>query len=136
MRFLRMPPVAKLCSTLCVALALVFAGTALASVVDRIQHAPGGSSAHEHLLFSEIATEDASDRASHEPDQGKESPSDLAGGHHHHGDSGLGLAVTPAGDLRLAALAGDNPGFLPDRRPVGIRLPGPERPPRSSTISA
>ena len=136
MRFLRMSPVAKLCSTLCVALALVFAGSALASVVDSIQHAPGGSSAHEHLLFSEIAMEDADDQARHEPDQGKESPSDLAGGHHHHGDSGVGLAVTPAGDDRLAVLADDNPGFVPDRRPVGIRLPGPERPPRSSTISA
>lgn len=137
MRFSKMIPATRLCSMLCIALALVFAGSSLASALDRIQHAPGGTPAHEHMLFSEIALEDAHDRAHHAPDQSDESSSDqLGGGHHHHGDSGVGLFVMAAGDARLSPPSGDNPGFVPDRLAIAARLSGPERPPKGSTVSA
>lgn len=134
---LRILPVTRLLSMLCIALALVFAGSTLSNAVDQIQHAPGGASEHEHLLFSDISIDDTHDQDHHEPDQGDEnSPDHLAGGHHHHGDSGAGLIVLAAADTRLTAPAGDNPGFVPDRPAIGIRLLGPERPPKISTISA
>lgn len=122
---------------LCIALALVFAGSTLSSALDHIQHASSGTPEHEHLLFSDISIEDTHDQNHHEPDQGDENPSDqLAGGHHHHGDSGAGLIVLAAADTSLATPAGDNPGFVPDRPAFGIRLLGPERPPKISKIRA
>src|SRR3546814_1534187 len=69
----------KFCAMLCIALALVFAGASLASAVDRMQHGPGGSPAHEHMLFSDISLEDAHDQDHHQPDQGGEDPSDRLG---------------------------------------------------------
>src|SRR3546814_3284601 len=89
--FMRVPTmisVNKFCAMLCIALALVFAGASLASAVDRMQHGPGGSPAHEHMLFSDISLEDAHDQDHHQPDQGGEDPSDRLAGGHHPGDSG------------------------------------------------
>lgn len=126
----------KLCTMLCIALALVFAGSTLSSAIDHIQHSPGGTTEHEHLLLSDMSIEDTHDQDHHEPDQSDENPSDqLAGGHHHHGDGGAGLIVLAAADAGLAAPAGNNPGFVPDRPAIGIRLLGPDRPPKISTIS-
>src|SRR3546814_1697036 len=93
MRVPTMISVNKFCAMLCIALALVFAGASLASAVDRMQHGPGGSPAHEHMLFSDISLEDAHDQDHHQPDQGGEDPSDRLAGGHHHGDSGSGLII-------------------------------------------
>src|SRR3546814_14926464 len=76
MRVPTMMSVNKFCAMLCIALALVFAGASLASAVDRMQHGPGGSPAHEHMPFSDISLEDAHDQDHPKPDQGGEDPSD------------------------------------------------------------
>src|SRR3546814_18950475 len=86
----------------CIALALVFAGASLASAVDRMQHGPGGSPAHEHMLFSDISLEDAHDQDHHQPDQGGEDPSDRLAGGHHHGDSGSGLHILASAAATVA----------------------------------
>src|SRR3546814_20214366 len=88
----------------CIALALVFAGASLASAVDRMQHGPGGSPAHEHMLFSDISLEDAHDQDHHQPDQGGEDPSDRLAGGHHPGDSGSGRRLPASAAATLAAL--------------------------------
>src|SRR3546814_6276053 len=91
----------------CIALALVFAGASLASSVDRMQHGPGGSPAHEHMLFSDISLEDAHDQDHHQPDQRGEDPSDRLAGGHHHGDSGSALILLASADATVAALLED-----------------------------
>ena len=141
MRLLSILPATRLCTMLCIVLALVFAGSTLARAFDNIQHAPGAAAEHEHLLFSDISIETAHDHHHEhdgdEPDQGDESPLDhLSGGHHHHGDGGTGMIVLAAADTVPAAQPDDNPGFVPDRPAIGIKLLGPERPPKIATISA
>lgn len=136
MRAPTMIPVNKICAMLCIALALVFAGASLASAVDRVQHGPGGSPAHEHMLFSDISLEDTHDQDHHQPDQGGEDPSDRLAGGHHHGDSGSGLIIPASADATVAALLDEAHGLAPDRPALGFRIQGPERPPKPSTISA
>src|SRR3546814_3278542 len=116
MRVPTMISVNKFCAMLCIALALVFAGASLASAVDRMQHGPGGSPAHEHMLFSDISLEDAHDQDHHQPDQGGEDPSDRLAGGHHHGDSGSGLIILASADATVAALLDEAHGLVPDRR--------------------
>lgn len=141
-------PLKRLCTMLCMALALVFAGTSLSSVVDAIQHAPGATAQHSHLLFSELADEglhlDDHDIGHHDADQhapsGDQDDGDSTphapGGHHHHGDSGSGL-LAMAGDAELApSPAARLKGFAPERHVTGLRVPGPERPPKTGMMSA
>jgi hypothetical protein len=135
MRVSTMIPVNKICAMLCIALALVFAGASLASAVDRMQHGPGGSPTHEHMLFSDISLEDAHEDH-HQPDQGNEDPTDRLAGSHHHGDSGSGLIILASADATVAALVDEAHGLAPDRPVLGFRIQGPERPPKPSTISA
>ena len=137
MRLLSMIPANKLCAALCVALALVFAGSSLSSAVDRIQHAPGASLAHEHMVLSDISHGDVHDADHHQPDPDDQDSSDhLAGGHHHHGDNGAGLIALASADSVLATMPGDVHGLAPDRPAVGFRIQGPKRPPKPSTNSA
>lgn len=136
MRVPTMLPVNKICAMLCIALALVFAGASFASAVDRMQHGPGGSPAHEHMLFSDISLEDAHDQDHHQPAQGDEDPTDRLVGGHHHGDSGSGLIILASADATVASLLDEAHGLAPDRPALGFRIQGPERPPKPSTISA
>src|SRR3546814_19142967 len=101
-----------------------------------MQHGPGGSPAHEHMLFSDISLEDAHDQDHHQPDQGGEDPSDRLAGGHHHGDSGSGLIILASADATVAALLDEAHGLVHDRPALGFRIQGPERPPQPSTISA
>src|SRR3546814_8977544 len=83
--------------------ATLFPSTTLvrSSAVDRMQHGPGGSPAHEHMLFSDISLEDAHDQDHHQPDQGGEDPSDRLAGGNHHGDSGSGLIILASADATV-----------------------------------
>src|SRR3546814_11485033 len=121
MRVPTMISVNKFCAMLCIALALVFAGASLASAVDRMQHGPGGSPAHEPMLFSDISLEDAHDQDHHQPDQGGEDPSDRPAGGHHYGDSGSGLIILASDDAIVPPPRDAAHGMLPDRPAPGIR---------------
>src|SRR3546814_18670172 len=136
MRVPTMISVNKFCAMLCIALALVFAGASLASAVDRMQHGPGGSPAHEHMLFSDISLEDAHDQDHHQPDQGGEDPSDRLAGGHHHGDRGSGLIILASAPATVAALLAADPGLVTERPAHRFRNQRPGRPPKPSPTSA
>lgn len=132
---------------LCMALALVFAGTTLSSVVDTIQHAPGAAAQHSHLLFSELADEGLHlddhdlghhDADHHAPDGDQDdggNPAHAPSGHHHHGDSGSGLLATADNGAIQPSPAAQLRGFAPEPSVTGLRVPGPERPPKTGTMS-
>jgi hypothetical protein len=135
---LRLDP-ARLITMLCIALAMVFAGASLSRNVDRLQHGPGGSPIHEHLLFSDISLDDGHshdfdhDQSGYDDDDSSEP---FTGGHHHHGDLGSGLILLASHDWSVPALRGDRHNQVPEPREAGFRILGPERPPKTSTISA
>jgi len=140
-------PLRRLGTMLCMALALVFAGTSLSSIVDKIQHTPGAAAQHSHLLFSELADEglhlDDHDLGHHDADHhapGEDQDDDgstphAPSGHHHHGDSGSGLlALAHDGALPSPPSVRLN-GFASERPVTGLRVPGPERPPKTGSMS-
>ncbi|MBN2974289.1 hypothetical protein OVY48_05800 [Sphingobium sp. SA2] len=119
----------------CIALAVVFAGASLSTSIDKIQHAPGVSFEHDHSLFSDasIIQDHADDH--HVPQPGDNDPSDhLPGSHHHHGDGGSAVPVTASADSVQVALSSELLGLAPDNQTPGLRIPGPERPPKSLAI--
>lgn len=137
MTLLRFTALDKACSMLCIALALIFACVSLSSAVDRVQHARGASTAHEHLFFSDLTIEDAHDQGHHQSDTNDQSQSDFpAGDHHHHGDSGSGLVSALVAPTPVVVLMDDTHGLPPARPPVGFQLQGPERPPKNPPTSA
>ncbi|WP_171132316.1 hypothetical protein [Sphingomonas sp. ID1715] len=120
---------------LCIALAVVFAGTSLSTSIDKIQHAPGVSFEHDHSLFSEtsIIQDHADDH--HAPQPGDKDPADhLPGSHHHHGDGGSAVPVTAAAEAAQLVLSGALHGFAPDNQTPSLRISGPERPPKSLAV--
>lgn len=127
----------RLITMLCIALVLVFAGASLSSAVDRIQHAPGASIEHQHMVFSEMTVEldHANDHLAPQP--GDDDPADhLPGGDHHHGDAGSGMLVAALAASALFAISGDLHGLAPDNQTSGLHIHGPERPPKSLTLNA
>lgn len=132
----------RLIAALCVALMMFYAATMPAKAADQIQHAPALMVAHDHDgldRFSIDAVHDGHDEpaAHHDdtPDTGDQPDDHLGGSHHHHGDSGPNLLVP-----NVAAA----PGIAPSRslhgarieRPIaGLRSLGPERPPRTTSLT-
>jgi hypothetical protein len=119
-------------ATLCAALAMVFAGSSAASVVDRFQH--DAHLAHEHGLHLSFSLDD--NHHDHHADHGEQKGDDASdhppGAGHHHADAPAGalntsLASAPAAvaDIVLAAAEAT--------RAKGIRPGGLERPPRPIT---
>jgi hypothetical protein len=126
----------RLVAMLCVALALVFAGQALSSAVDAIQHAAGAPDQHEHLIFSEFSMEsghaDEHVMPGYSSDYGDNGPVDhLPGGHHHHGDNGSGMIVAGFVSTAMVSHLRDRHDMAPERQTHGITMHGPERPPKS-----
>lgn len=132
----------RLIAALCVALMMFYAATIPAKAADQIQHAPTFMVAHDHDgldRFSMDAVHDGHDEpATHydnTPDIGDQPDDHLGGSHHHHGDSGPNLlvpniaaatAITPSASLHGARI----------ERPIGgLRSLGPERPPRTTSLT-
>lgn len=133
----------RLIATLCVALMLFYAATIPAKAANQIQHAPGLMLAHDHdvpISFSVDAVHDYQDaHAEHHEDtsDSEDEPSDRAGGgHHHHGDSGPNLLVPEAAAGQATISRASLHQSISERHIVGLRSPGPERPPRSVTLNA
>jgi hypothetical protein len=127
----------RLTAMLCIALALIFAGFSVSSAIDGIQHAPGAPTEHEHLILSDLSMEQDHADDHHAPASDEDSPADhLPGGHHHHGDSGSGTILpAPAGAMMLV-LANDPRDIEPEHQAPGLKVRGPERPPKTLTMNA
>lgn len=137
-----MPRIDRLFVMLCVALALVYACASASQVIDRIQHSSAHVTQHDHVVFSDaVAVVAHGDH--HDDDVGGgdvgtgDQPSDhLAGGHHHHGDTGPSLAVDTTEAFGLMALSESLRSSIQDRQIAGVAVPGPERPPRQAAQTA
>ena len=127
----------RLVAILCIALALVFAGTVASGVVNQVQHAGGPAQVHHHTALAQAAAID-DHHADHRDDGGHDDSRDGLGGdapgHHHHADAGQGIAVLAAATAeRLMAVASKQP-LATDRSPARAASYGPERPPRTIGI--
>lgn len=135
----------RLIATLCVALMLFYAATIPAKAANQIQHAPGLMIAHDHdgpASFSVDTVHDFQDaHAEHHEDtdgnsNGDDEPGDRAGGgHHHHGDSGPNLIVPEIAAGQATISLANLHQAIRERHIVGLRSPGPERPPRSLSLT-
>jgi hypothetical protein len=129
MGFLRTHSVKAVFAVLCIAMSLVFASAAAASVVDAVQHS-GPDRPHQHVAFSDISFN--VHHGNHHADASGEQDRDQSGGaaHHHHGEGPSGyVAAVEASDhvpqRAVAATAPEPPGLAPSAPPGGL-----ERPPK------
>ena len=132
----------RLIASLCVALMMFYAATLPAKAADQIQHAPALLVSHDHAGFDNFSVDAVhDDHHEHADDHedmpdGDGQPSDhLAGGHHHHGDSGPSLLVSDAAVSPAMALLTGLHEIGKDRQIAGLRSIGPERPPRTISLN-
>ncbi|WP_157973106.1 hypothetical protein [Blastomonas sp. UPD001] len=128
----------RLFALLCLALALVYAGSSASQLANTIQHSGIQSSAHEHSVLSEVLPIEVghhadNDLADASDDQERR---DIAGGHHHHGDTGPSLLATSAVELLGVMLLENLRAPAGNRHVDGIAVAGPERPPMVLRLAA
>lgn len=133
----------RLIASLCIALMMFYAATAPAKAADQLQHLPSLMVTHDHGtlgIFSVDAVHDNySNHADHHdqtPDTDDQPGDHLAGGHHHHGDTGPNLLVPGDANALGSFASGNVHGMRPDRQFAGLRPAGPEKPPRLLSLNA
>ncbi|MBV2149001.1 hypothetical protein KRZ98_11985 [Sphingobium sp. AS12] len=129
---LRPSPNSRLGALLCIVLLALFAGMSLSRMIDQVQHAPGMTQGHGHLLFSALSVEEAHD-ADHDvrgEEQEDGQPDRLPGSHHHHGDSGSGVILLGQAGIAVPPSRSAPPVTVIDRVEPDSVSQGPERPPR------
>lgn len=116
---------------------LFYASTMPARAMDQVEHA-AIITGHDHGGPSDFPVDVVYDAEAHDADHhpgaldGDEQTGDpVAGGHHHHGDSGPNLLVPGTAAVLLSS---GLHGFRKDRQIAGLRPVGPERPPRSPSL--
>lgn len=129
----------RLIATLCVALMMFYAATMPAKAAGQIQHAPTLMVVHDHQGSDIFAIDAVHDdhAAPHDdlPNTGDQPDDDLGGSHHHHGDSGPNLLV-PSVAAALAIAPWRSPHGTRIERPIaGLQSLGPERPPRTTSLT-
>lgn len=131
MSALRPSPHFRLGAWLCIALLALFAGMSLSRMIDQVQHAPGMTQGHGHLLFSALSVEEAHD-ADHDVRSEKQDgqPDRLPDSHHHHGDSGSGVILLGQAGFAMPSSRAAPPTIGIDRVEPDSASQGPERPPR------
>jgi len=136
--FLKFARVERFVAVLCLVLALVYAGASASQAINTMQHSAAQEAAHEHSVLSDALEM----RGSHHADDGPadldndQTQHDVAGGHHHHGDTGPSLLATSANELPGVMLFSNSRAPARDRRVDGIAVPGPERPPMVLKLAA
>lgn len=133
----------RLIAALCALLMMVYAAAMPARAAHQIQHGPTVMIEHDHSAADDFSLEAVDDHhgahADHHddaPDGDNEPGDNLAGGHHHHGDSGPNLLVPNATAAGAMAASPRLHGFEKDRPIAGLRSIGPERPPRTTPLTA
>lgn len=134
----------RLIATLCVALMMAYAATVPAKATDQIQHSPAFIVSHDHGDVGNFTLDAVHDSHDDHADHHDDAPADdegtpadhLAGGHHHHGDTGPNLLVPNAAMAAAIAPSAALHGIVKNRQFAGLRPVGPERPPRLGTLTA
>ncbi|WP_295323799.1 hypothetical protein [uncultured Sphingopyxis sp.] len=131
----------RLIAALCVALIMFYAATLPAKATDQLQHSPALMVPHEHGGLDSFTVDtvhesdnDHVDRHDNAPDDESQPRDHVAGGHHHHGDSGPNLLVPGTAGTAAVLLSSGLHGLRKDRQIAGLRPVGPERPPRSLSL--
>lgn len=121
---------------LCVVLTFVFSGMWLSSAIDAIQHAASASTVHEHIVFSDLSIEqhhvDGDDGSTTNEGSTVEH---LVGGHHHHGESGSGVILSGPENVMVLIAANSLHGIAQKSQTLGLRIAGPERPPKRPILN-
>jgi hypothetical protein len=129
----------RLIAMLCVALMMFYAATMPAKAAGQIQHAPALMVVHDHQGADSFAIDAVHDdhAAPHDDshDTGDQPDDDLDGSHHHHGDSGPNLLVPNVATATSLAPSGSLLGGRIERPIAGLRALGPERPPRTISLT-
>lgn len=134
----------RLIAALCVALLIAYAATVPAKAADQIQHSPAFMVSHDHDDDGSFTLDAVHDSHDEHADHHDDAPADdegtpadhLAGGHHHHGDTGPNLLVPNAAMAAAIAPSAALHGIGKDRLFAGLRPVGPERPPRLDMLTA
>lgn len=122
---------------------MFYAATVPAKAADQIQHSPALMASHDHGSTSSFMLDAVHDSPDQHADHHDDGPVDnegtptghVAGGHHHHGDTGPNLLVPNAATAGAIAPAAPLHGIGKDRPFVGLRSLGPERPPRHLSLT-
>jgi len=132
----------RLIAALCVALMLFYAATLPAKAADQIQHAPALMASHAHDGPGNFSIDTVHDSHVDHTDHHGDAPDDegapgdhLAGGHHHHGDTGPNLLVPGGADAIGFGPIASLHAIGKDRQIDGLRSIGPERPPRTASLN-
>lgn len=129
----------RLIAMLCVALMMFYAATMPAKAAGQIQHAPALMVVHDHQGADSFAIDAVHDdhAAPHDDshDTGDQPDDDLDGSHHHHGDSGPNLLIPNIATATSLAPSGSLLGGRIERPIAGLRALGPERPPRTISLT-
>ncbi|KTE16992.1 hypothetical protein [Sphingopyxis sp. H115] len=134
----------RLIAALCVALMIAYAAAVPAKAADQIQHSPAFMISHDHGDVGNFTLDAVHDSHDEHADHHDDAPADdegtradhLAGGHHHHGDTGPNLLVPNAAVAAAIAVSAALHGIGKDRQFAGLRPIGPERPPRLGSLTA
>lgn len=120
---------------------LFYASTMPARAMHQVEHA-AIIAEHDHSGPSDFPVDVVYDAQAHDADHHPDAPDDdertgdpLAGGHHHHGDSGPNLLVPGTAGTAAIPLSSGLHGLGKDRQIAGVRPVGPERPPRSLSLT-
>lgn len=117
-------------ATLCVVLAVVFAGASAASVVDRLEHARHFAHDHElNLAFTADLSDGAAQAGPGQPDGGGDPEREPRAGHHHI-DAPLGGLNGPYSSTPVVRIAEITQPSAATVTLDGLRPGGLERPPR------
>lgn len=132
----------RLTAALCAALMLFYAATIPAKAANEIQHTPALMAEHDHsgiagFSIDAVHDNDGVHAQHHEgtPEEDDQTDDRVVGGHHHHGDSGSSLLVANAATAVNIAPSGSLHDARSERPISGLRSPGPERPPRSISLT-
>lgn len=133
----------RLIAALCALLMMFYAATAPAKAADQIQHSPAFMVSHDHGSAGNFTLDAVHDSHDGHADHDDDAPADdegtpadhLAGGHHHHGDTGPNLLVPNAATAGAIAPSASLHGIGKDRQIAGLRSLGPERPPRTLSLT-